>query len=82
MSYPQYFIQNGFIIRSTSDSPANGLFSLTKWFKKMLTRYGVAFKDECCVEDPANQPVRFNSTSGHLEYYHTTTNTWVTVPNL
>lgn len=82
MAYPEFYIQQGQVIKYTTDNPPNGLFSLNKFFKKMLTRYNVAFVDVCCTEDPTNQSVRFNTTSGHLEYFHTTTNTWVTVPNL
>ena len=82
MARTEYFIQAGQVITYTTDNPPNGLFSLTKFFKKMLTRFNVAFVDTCCTEDPTNQPVRFNTTSGHLEYFKTTDNTWHTVPNL
>lgn len=83
----RFFIQDGLIVKKSSNAlaanqDAAGLFSLDKWFKKMLARYKTAFVDTCCVEDPTNQPVRFNTTSGHLEYFHTTNNTWTTVPNL
>lgn len=83
----RFFIQEGLIIKKTSNAPADnqdaaGLFSLDKWFKKLLSRYGIAFNDKCCTNDPINQPVRFNTTAGHLEYFQTSTDTWVTVPNL
>lgn len=77
----EYYLQSG-LVQNTYTGTNQGLFSLTKFFKKMLSRFNVAFQDTCCTEDPTNQPVRFNTTSGHLEYFHTTTNTWVTVPNL
>lgn len=78
-----YYIQDGLIVKkSNKTEDIYGLFSLSKWLKKMFTRFGVAFNDTCCVNDPLNQPVRYNTTSGHLEYLNTTTDTWVTVPSL
>ena len=76
----QYYIQDGLIVRKNDKNSPDyaGLFSLTKWFKNMLSRFHVAFNDDCCdaTADPTNSPVRFNATTGHLQYYNYTNNTW------
>jgi hypothetical protein len=79
-----YYIQQGQVITNTNDNPPNGLFSLTTFFKKMLSRFHVAFNDDCCdaTADPTNAPVRFNATAGHLQYYNYSNNTWTNVPSL
>jgi len=80
-----YYIQSGFIVkRNDTKNDTYGLFSLTKWFKKMLTAFHVAFNDDCCdaTADPTNAPVRFNATAGHLQYYNYVNNTWTNVPSL
>lgn len=82
MGFPEYYIQQGQVIRHTKDNPPNGLFSLNKFIKQMFTRYNVPFQDECCTADPVNQTVRYDSTAGHLQYFNTTTKVWTNVPNL
>lgn len=79
----RYFIQEGLIVKkqNTVDKDYAGLFSLDKWLKKLLTRYGVAFSDSCCTQDPLNRPVRYNKTAAHLQYLDTD-NVWKTVPAL
>jgi len=75
-----YYIQDGLIVKknTNTDKDAAGLFSLTKWFKKMLDRFHIAFNDDCCdaTVDPTNSPVRFNQTTGHIQYYNYSNNTW------
>jgi hypothetical protein len=80
----EYFLQSGQVITYTKDAKPNGLFSLTKWFKKMLLRYHVAFNDDCCdtTVDPTNSPIRYNQTTSHVQYYNYTNNTWTNVPAL
>lgn len=79
----RYYIQEGLIVKkqNSNDKDYAGLFSLDKLFKKLLSRWGVAFSDHCCTQDPFNRPVRYNKTSVHLEYLDTD-NTWKTVPGL
>lgn len=75
-----YYIQDGLIVKKSTnnDKDASGLFSLTKFFKKMLSRYHVAYNDDCCdtTADLTNLSVRFNQTTGHIQYYNPTNNTW------
>lgn len=80
--YPEFYIQEGQVIRHTNDAKPNGLFSLNKLFKKLAARYNVPIQDVCCAADPLNQSVRYNTTSSHLEYFNTTTQVWTTVPHL
>lgn len=79
----RYFIQDGLIVKksTTDDKDAAGLFSLDKWLKKLLSRYGVAFSDSCCTQDPTIRPTRYNKTAAHLQYLDTD-GTWKTVPAL
>lgn len=85
----RYFIQDGLIVKKSSTAPAAnqdaaGLFSLDKWFKKLLTRYHVAFEDDCCTglvspngTDVTDLPIRYNQTAAKLQFYNPSTKLWV-----
>jgi hypothetical protein len=79
----RYFIQEGLIVKkqNTNDKDYAGLFSLDKLFKKLLSRWNVAFSDKCCDQDSTVRPVRYNKISAHLEYLDVD-NVWKTVPSL
>lgn len=72
----RYFIQEGFIVKKydKSDKDVPSLFSLDKWFKKMLDRFHVAYTDDCCEED-GFYPLRYNAAEGRVEQYNGTA--WV-----
>lgn len=87
----RYFIQEGLIVKkqNSNDKDYAGLFSLDKLFKKLLSRYHVAFEDDCCTANAApngtdvtNLPIRYNSTAAHVQYYNPTTKLWTNVPAL
>ena len=89
----KYFIRAGAVKSNQPPLPSgktvapnaplsNGLFDLHRWLRNELTFLGIGFNDACCPNDPTAQPVRFNTTAGHLQYYNSVSNTWVTVPNL
>lgn len=89
----KYYIRAGFVESNARTSPqanvtgpnaplSNGKFDLHRWLRGELTFLGIGFNDACCTNDPTAQPVRFNTTAGHLQYYNSVSNTWVTVPNL
>lgn len=78
----EFYIQQGQVIKYTTDNPPNSLFSLNKFVKRMLTRYNVPYVDTCCTIDPTNLPVRFNKTAGHIQYFDNVTQVWTNAPNL
>lgn len=85
----EVYIQDGLIVKKSSNAPtdnkdAAGLFSLSKWFKKMLTRLHIAYADDCCTPnaspngtDLTNLSIRYNQTATKLQYYNPTTKLWV-----
>ena len=79
MARTEYFIQDGLIVKQQSNSvDEKGLFNLSKWFKRLLNRFHVAFTDDCC--DPSEGvPVRYNTTEDQLERYDPETDTWIAV---
>lgn len=56
-----------------------GHYSLTKIISELLNRLNVPFHDVCCDAQADSVPVRFNPTSGKLEHFNTSTETWVPV---
>lgn len=79
MAKRNYFIQDGLIVsKSNTDKDETGLFSFTKFFRRMLTRFNVAFVDDCC-EPSIGVPVRYNTEEDQLERYDPTTDAWVAV---
>lgn len=76
----RYYIQEGLIVKkqNSNDKDYAGLFSLDKWFKKLLGRYKINFVDDCC-EAPETYPVRYNPITPGLEYYDPSTKTWTAV---
>lgn len=87
----KYYIRAGFVesnqpplpsgqVRSPNAPLSNGKFDLRRWIKNELNFLSVAAVDPCCTPDPTNQPVRFNTTAGHLQYL--LNGVWTTVPNL
>lgn len=80
MAKKNYFIQDGLIVsKSNSDKDEAGLFSFTKFFRRMLKRFNIAFTDDCCDPDLENLPVRYNSVEDQLERYDPETDAWVAV---
>lgn len=80
---PEYFLPAGLVKKffDRKDHESDGLFSLSKLFKKLLTRFHVSFEDDCCDTDVAadertSLPVRYNAVEGQLEYYNPDTDTW------
>lgn len=85
---PDYFIPAGFIKKRFDRNPQNdeadGLFSLSKFLKKMLDRYKIAYEDDCCnVDTPTDErtalPVRYNGVEAQLEFYNPETDAWEAV---
>lgn len=74
----RYYIQSGLIVKKTNtQEDIYGLFSLDKFFKKLLSRYAVPYVDGCCTNDPTNLPIRYNRTAAKLQYFSDVTLTWV-----
>lgn len=71
-----FYIQSGQVITSYTNTPA-GLFSLTKFFKKMLIRFNIAYLDTCCTADETFLPMRYNKTSAKLQYFDDVTKVWI-----
>lgn len=81
---PEYFIPTGFIKKffDRKDHESDGLFSLSKWLKKMFTRFGVAHVDDCCdipADEQTSLPVRYNAVEEQLEYYNPDDDTWTAI---
>lgn len=76
-----YFIQEGQIVRKNDgkDHKYDGLFSLTKWLKKVLSQLNVAYTDDCCDADPNSAPIRFNPTTSKIQRYNATNDTWTDI---
>jgi hypothetical protein len=76
-----YFLQEGQVIRKSDrkDGKSDGLFSIDKLIKKLLTAFHVAHFDDCCEVDPNSAPVRFNTETSKLQRFNTSTKAWVDI---
>lgn len=72
----QLFFQKGNFTFLPTNKAAKGMLNMTKWFKKIATRFNIPFVDDCC-DAPTNVPLRFNNTSGEVEAYDPVTNAWI-----
>lgn len=87
----KYFIKAGYV-RSNAKAAgggalagpnhplSDGMFDLHRWLRNELVALSVSNVDTCCTPDATSQPVRFNTTAGHLQYL--LNGVWTTVPNL
>jgi hypothetical protein len=56
------------------------MFNLEGWLKKALNYFNITTADPCCPTTIS--PIRYNETTGDLEYYNQTTDTWdITITN-
>lgn len=84
----KYFIRAGFVEsnqppKNGSQSTAgpnqplsNGRFDLHRWLRNELASLSVMQFDPCCDTANTFAPVRYNVTTGHLQFLNPANNTW------
>lgn len=79
MARTEYFLQEGQIVKKNDrkDHKSDGLFSLNKFFKKLLKSFNVAFVDDCCTPEVNSVPLRYNPATSKIQRYNPSNDTWV-----
>lgn len=49
-----------------------------KWLKKHAAKMGLVIVDPCCTQDLSNRPMRYNVSTGNMQYLDAT-QTWIDI---
>lgn len=83
----KYFIRAGYVesnarpgASGSTTGPnaplSNGKFDLHRWLRGELNAVGVQVMDPCCDTAATLAPLRYNVTTGHIQYLNPSTSVW------